>query len=116
MSPAERIEALCLALPEAAVERSGNHAGFTVRRRRFAWFLDDHHGDGVAGVVFKALPGEGEALLEAGRDRFYRPAYLGSRGWVGVRLDTPAVDWDEVAELLADSYRLVAPKRLAEQV
>ncbi len=112
----ERVRAVCLALPEAACETAGEHAGFLVRGRRFAWFLHDHHGDGVTGLVVKAAPGEAEELVALDPARFYRPAYLGARGWVGVRLDREDVDWDEVAALARGAFRLVAPKRLAAAV
>jgi len=67
----------------------------------------------MVGITCKVLPGDNAALIAAEPRRFYMPAYIGSRGWVGLRLDTGDIDWDEVAELAAHSYRLVAPKRLA---
>jgi hypothetical protein len=109
-----RLTAICSALPEVVATRSGRHATFRVRRRTVAYFLDDHRGnEGIVGVVCKAPPGWAEALLDAEPGRFYRPAYLGHRGWIGLRLDTGAVDWDEVEDLVTESYRLVAPKQLA---
>lgn len=100
------------ALPEAEI-RDGRHIAFAVRGRTFAYYLDDHHGDGVVGLCCKAPAGEQEALLAEHPLRFYRPTYLGARGWVSLRLDLAEVDWDEVRELITESYRLVAPKRLA---
>ncbi len=91
----------------------GDHAGFKVRKKTFVYFLNNHHGDGIMAVSFKAAAGENGKLVALDRDRFYLPAYIGSRGWVGLRLDVGTVDWDEVADFVADSYRLVAPKRLA---
>ena len=87
-----------------------------MRKKTFTYFLNDHHGDGVVGVNCKVLPDDNVALIRANPDRFYMPAYIGSRGWVGLRLDVPEVDWDEVAELIVGSYRLVAAKRLAALV
>jgi predicted DNA-binding protein (MmcQ/YjbR family) len=112
----ERLGAICLDLPEARQEITGRHAAFRVRGRTFAYFLDDHHGDGIVGLNTKAAPGAAEALIAKDPERFYRPAYLGHRGWVGVRLDTGAVDWDEVAGLVVESYRLCAPKSLARAI
>jgi predicted DNA-binding protein (MmcQ/YjbR family) len=110
-----RLSAICAALPEAERELSGRHATFRVRRRTFAYFLDDHRGDeGIVGVVSKAPAGQAEGMIGAD-PRYYRPAYLGHRGWVGLRLDTEEVDWEEVAGLVGDGYLLVAPKRLAAQ-
>ena len=112
----ERLSAICLALPEARREITGRHAAFRVRGRTFVYFLDDHHGDGIVGLNAKAAPGAAEMLIAEDPERFYRPAYLGHRGWVGVRLDTGAVDWDEVAGFVVDSYRLCAPKSLARAI
>ena len=94
----------------------GDHAGFLVRKKTFAYFLNNHHGDGIVAVTSKVLPGDNKALVAAQPDRFYLPAYIGPKGWVALRLDVGAVDWGEVAELVATSYRLVAPRRLAALV
>ena len=111
-----RLTKICLSLPEAERQISGHHAGFSVRKKTFAYYLDNHHGDGIVAVTGKVLPGDNEALIAAQPDRFYMPAYIGPRGWVALRLDLGTVDWDEVAELVATSYRLIAPKRLAAVV
>jgi hypothetical protein len=107
---------ICLALPEATCDHCGKHAGFYVRKRTFAYFLNDHHGDGIVGVNCKVLKGDNKVLAAAQPERFYIPAYLGSKGWVGLRLDIGEIDWEEVTELVSGSYRLVAPKRLAALV
>jgi len=107
-----RVAAICLALPESLREDHGSHATFTVRKKVFAYFLNDHHGDGIVAVACKVLPGDNAALVEAHAARFYLPAYIASRGWVALRLDTAKVDWSEVKELVTTSYRLVAPKTL----
>ena len=104
---------ICLALPEAERTYTGQHARFLVRGKTFAYYLVDHHGDGIVGITCKAPPGAAEAMIASDPTRFYRPDYLGPRGWVGLRLDHEPVDWTEAAELLADSYRLIAPKRLS---
>jgi predicted DNA-binding protein (MmcQ/YjbR family) len=111
-----RLTKICLALPEAQREVHGRHAAFLVKKKKFVYFLDDHHGDGIVGVTARILPGDNEALVAAQPKRFYMPAYLAHRGWVALRLDTGKIDWDEVVELVATSYRLMAPKRLAAEV
>ena len=111
-----RLSQICLALPETARKVLGQHAAFLVRKKIFAYFLNDHHGDGIVAVTGKALPGDNHALVAAQPKRFYLPAYIGPRGWVALRLDTGKIDWDEVAELVAGSYRLMAPKKLAALV
>jgi phosphoribosylglycinamide formyltransferase-1 len=112
----DRLVRFCRTLPEATVTAHDEHLGFGVRGRTFAWYVDDEHGDGRVAVLCKAPEGENRALVASDPHRFYLPRYVGSRGWVGLRLDLQDVDWGEVAELVADSYRLVAPKRLAALV
>ena len=117
-SPAEEpllaeLTAICLALPEAVRERRGTHADFRVRTKVFAYYLDDHHGDGIVAVCCKTARGENVAWARADPVRFYLPAYIGPRGWIGLRLDVEPVDWRQVSDLVIDSYRLAAPKRLA---
>ena len=111
-----RLTEIALELPAATRRTYGSHAQFLVRKKTFAYFLDNHHGDGIIAVTGKVLPGDNKALAEAQPRRFYLPAYLASRGWVALRLDVGKVDWDEVRELLSGSYALIAPKRLAERV
>jgi hypothetical protein len=108
-----RLTKICLALPEAARETHGDHASFSVRKKKFVYYLDNHHSDGIVAVCFRTVPGEHEVLLASDPSRFYSPAYIGPRGWVGLRLDTGEIDWNEVEDFVRDSYRLVAPKRLA---
>jgi len=111
-----RLTRIALALPEAERQTHGSHAQFLIRKKTFAYFLNNHHGDGIVGVTGKALPGDHKALVEAQPRRFYLPAYVASRGWVALRLDRGKIDWEEVKELVLSSYLLIAPKRLAERV
>jgi phosphoribosylglycinamide formyltransferase-1 len=111
-----RVTDIALSLPEVKRELHNSHATFLVRKKPFAYYLDNHHGDGIVGITCKVLPGENKALVEAQPERFYPPAYLASRGWVALRLDRGKIDWEEVKELLLGSYAMIAPKRLAEQV
>lgn len=111
-----RLTKIARALPEIERRIYGSHAQFLIRKKTFAYFLDNHHGDGIVAVACKVLPGENKALVEAQPKRFYLPAYLASRGWVALRLDRGKVDWEEVKELLLTSYVLTAPKRLANLV
>jgi predicted DNA-binding protein (MmcQ/YjbR family) len=112
----QRVSEICLALPEATREDMGDHAAFAVRKKKFAYYLHDHHGDGIVSVCFKASPGGGPLLIDSDRDLFYLPAYIGPRGWVGLRLDLGDVDWADVAMHVTKSYRMIAPKRLAALV
>jgi hypothetical protein len=112
----DRLTALALALPEAQRELLSSHASFRVRKKIFAYFLDNHRGDGIVAVTCKVLPGENTALARAQPERYYLPAYIGPRGWVALRLDLPTIDWSEVRDLLVASYFLTAPKHLAALV
>jgi predicted DNA-binding protein (MmcQ/YjbR family) len=112
----KRLSQICLELPETTREPWGKHAKFFVRKRTFAWLLDNHHGDGRLGLITKTAPGHNARLVELDEARYYMPAYLHHQGWVGLRLDVGRVDWDEVGGLVLESYLLVAPKRLAAQV
>lgn len=111
-----QLTAICLALPEAIRTDKGPHAAFSVRKKIFAYFLNDHHGDGIVSVSAKALPGENNALIKSHPRKFYLPAYVGPRGWVGLRLDCGKIDWDEIQDLVTASYLQAAPRRLAAQV
>jgi predicted DNA-binding protein (MmcQ/YjbR family) len=81
-----------------------------VRGKVFAYFLDDHHGDGIVSVCVKSELGENVDRARLDPERCYLPAYIGPRGWLGFRLDRRPVDWREVRELVEHSYRLTAPK------
>ena len=107
-----RFTKICLKLPEATRQRHADYASFVVRKKIFAYYLENHHNDGIVAVTCKVLPGDNAALAAADPGKFYLPAYIGSRGWVALRLDLGEIDWEEVAELAAGSYWLVAPKRL----
>ena len=106
------VRAACLALPEVTERLSHGAPSFFVRgKQTFVMFHDDHHGDGKLAIWCAAAPGVQEELVEAEPDRFYRPPYVGHRGWLGVRLDV-SPDWAEVGEIVTDAYRAVAPKKL----
>jgi hypothetical protein len=109
----ERIVAFCSALPEAS-HRDGEHIKFEVRGMTFAYYLRNHHGNGRIALNVKTAAGGQDLLLRIDPARFFLPAYLGAKGWIGVRIDLPRIDWGEVEALILDSYRLVAPKRLAD--
>jgi predicted DNA-binding protein (MmcQ/YjbR family) len=111
-----RLTEIALTLPEASRQIYGSHAQFLIRKKTFAYFLDNHHGDGIVAVTCKVLPGDNKALAEGQPRRFYLPAYIASKGWVALRLDVGKVDWDEVKELLLGSYALIAHRRLATLV
>lgn len=108
----KKLSAICLALPHAVREDKSSHASFTVSKKVFAYYLNNHHGDGIVSVCCKVLPGDNERLVAANPRKFIMPAYIGPRGWVGLRLDRSTVDWTEVKELVQGSYEQTAPKRM----
>ena len=111
-----RLTAICLALPETMRAVHGDHADFRVRKRVFAYFLNNHHGDGIVSVCVKAASGEHTDRARGRPDLYYVPPYIGPRGWFGMRLDQSVVDWTEVENIVMLSYCLVAPKKLARVV
>ena len=111
-----RLSEICLALPEAVRALRGDHADFRVRQKVFAYFLNSHHGDGIVSVCVKSSLGEGGDRAARFPERYYLPAYIGARGWFGLRLDTDAIDWREVTNIVELSYCLAAPRTLARAV
>jgi hypothetical protein len=114
--PLARTRELCLALPEVTERLShGSPTWFIREKKTFVTFVDDHHGDGILGIWCAAPPGVQESLVAEEPDRFFRPPYVGGRGWLGVRLDVD-VDWDEMAGIVEDAYCEVAPKKLVAAI
>ncbi|HEX7165991.1 MAG TPA: MmcQ/YjbR family DNA-binding protein [Acidimicrobiales bacterium] len=113
---ADRLRAICLAFPETTERLShGSPTWFVRDKKTVATFTDNHHGDGRVALVCPAPPGVQADLVEQEPHRFFVPPYVGGRGWLGVRLDVD-VDWDEVARICQDAYRMVAPKALVAQL
>ena len=109
-----RIRAICLTLPETSERPSHGAPTFFVRgKRAFLMVVTNHHGDGRFAIWCAAPEGLQGSLVEADRERFFVPPYVGHRGWLGVRLDR-GLDWDEVACIAEDAYAEVAPPRLVE--
>ena len=109
-----RVRAICLALPEAVEKPFGDHSSpaWRVQDKFFVMMPEDG-----ASLTLKSGKEAQEVLLRSDPDRFFFPKYVGSKGWIGVTLGRAAdVDWDELAELIVESYCLIAPKRLAAQV
>jgi hypothetical protein len=108
-----KLKSICLTLPETSCVEKGDHLIFFVRKKVFAYYLNNHHGDQIVSICCKTLSGDNQRLIEADPEKFYPPAYIGPRGWVGLRLDLARMDWGEVKELLRGSYAVTAPKKLA---
>jgi hypothetical protein len=109
-----RLVKICQAFPEVRVEAAGEtHLAFRIRKRIFAYYLFDHHGDGMIAFTCKSNLSEQRRLVKDDPASFFVPAYLGSKGWVAIRLDLDEVDWETVAELTRRAYQDVAPRKLA---
>lgn len=111
----ERLRQICLVLPEASEKEAWGDPTWRVRDRIFAMQKGNFEG-GRPSVWLKAAEGAQAALVGSDPDRFFVPPYVGHKGWVGVHLDGRRVDWDELADLVEESYRLVAPKRLVARL
>ncbi|MGW6917743.1 MmcQ/YjbR family DNA-binding protein [Kitasatospora sp. NPDC054939] len=111
----DRLRAICLALPEAEERIShGEPTWFTgpaPRGRVFAMFADSHHDDLLA-VWCPAPPGAQTTLTTEDPDRYFRPPYVGHRGWIGIRLDLEPLDWARIEDHILDAHTLIAPARL----
>jgi hypothetical protein len=114
-SPLTRLRKLCLALPEAHEVEAWGAPTFRVKNKLFAMYANanNHHGGGRHAAWVKAQHMNQELLVRSAPDRFFVPPYVGPSGWIGVYLDK-SCDWNELAELLRDAYRLTAPKKLVQ--
>ena len=110
--PLERLRGVCLAFPEAVESGGVGDPSFKVRNKIFAM---QHGMDGRPSLWVKAPDGVQDMLVRAVPERFFRPPYVGHHGWVGLWLDGE-LDWDELADLVDESYRMTAPKRLSAQL
>jgi hypothetical protein len=106
--PIGRLRAICLALPDTSEKVAWGEPTWRVRGRLFAQLDNHHHGADHLAVWLPAPLGEQEALVKADPARFFRPPYVGIRGWVGVRIDGRP-SWTQVAALVEQAYRHVAP-------
>jgi len=107
----KRLREICLALPEATEKEAWGECTFRAGGKMFAMTDNNHHDSGHVAVWVNAPPMVQETLVRSDPVRFFKPPYLGHKGWVGVRLDVK-VDWDELAAILKDGYLMSAPDRL----
>ncbi len=110
--PLNHLRTICLAFPEAIEAGGVGTPTFKVRDKIFTM---RHQVDGRMSMWCKAPSGAQEVLVGSNPEQFFVPPYVGHHGWVGVWLDVE-VDWDLVADLIRDSYRMTAPKRLSAQL
>lgn len=112
----EHLRAICLALPETTERMSHGEPTWFIRdKKSFVTFSNRHHG-GEFGFWCAAPFGAQDAMIAAEPAVFFRPPYVGHRGWVGVRLDLEDVNWEQVRDVVREAFRTVAPSRLAALV
>jgi hypothetical protein len=119
LKPVERVRKMCLGLPETSERPSHGEPAWFVRGKLFATWEDHHHGDPVVGLWVKGAPGLQELLVENEPERYYRPKYVGHKGWIGVNMEPAGkagVDWAQVEDLIRESWRMTAPKRLVASI
>lgn len=108
-----RVGKICLRFPEAKMKPFGGHTtpAYRVRDKIFCGTTQS----GRPSIQFKGAPGAQEALVSSEPGKFFVPAYVGAKGWIGAYLDVDQ-DWDEISELLEESYRMTAPKKLVREL
>lgn len=111
-----RLRKIALALPGTAERASHGSPGFHIEKGKFfAYLWHNHHSDGETAVLVKTTGAdEMEALIEADPDLYFKPPYLGPSGWIAIRTDAPSTDWDHIGDRVAQSWEMVAPRRLIE--
>jgi len=110
----DRVRRICLALPEATEQVAWGEPTWRVRKRLFAMYANDHHGDGRVALWCNAPLGVQEHLVSGAPQTYFVPPYVGVKGWIGIVLDR--VDDGELRELVAQSYAMVAPRKLLAQM
>ncbi len=108
-NPLARVREICLSLPDAFEKEAWGGPTFRARHGMFAMWVDNHHGDGLLGVWVKAAPGLQQILIDENPRVFFRPPYVGHKGWIGMKLDGKA-DWEQAASLLRQGYEMCAAK------
>jgi predicted DNA-binding protein (MmcQ/YjbR family) len=110
----DRLIEACRKLPEVSHEIVGDeHIAFRVRKKIFAYYLFDHHDDGIIAFCCKSSLSEQRRLIREDAESFFVPAYLGAKGWIAIRLDLDEVDWETVSELARRAFQSIAPRKLA---
>ena len=113
--PVDRVRQAALELPDTEERLSHGQPTFFVAGKQFAQLRDNHHGDGKTVVCVRTSSLDEQAmLLESDPETYSKPAYLHHAGWISVNLTGDAVDWDHVADRIAESWELAAPRRLLE--
>lgn len=108
--PVDRVRKICLALPASSEKLSHGEPTFFAGKKVFCMFANNHHGDGHIAVWVPAPQGAQATLIEASPEKFFRPPYVGVKGWIGIELKN--VRDRELAEHILTAWRMVAPKQV----
>jgi hypothetical protein len=112
-NPLQKVREAALELPETSEKLSHGQPTFFVAGKQFAQFRNNHHGDGKTVVCVRvSSPDEHAMLLEADPETYSKPAYMPT--WLSITLAGDNADWDHVADRIAASWELAAPRRLLE--
>lgn len=112
-----RLVEICKKLPEVEVDVAGEqHLAFRIRKKTLAYYLFDHHGDGMVAFCCKSSLSAQRRLVKEDPVSFFVPPYLGAKGWIAIRLDLDEVDWETVSKLARRAYQDLAPRKLAALV
>lgn len=106
----KRVRTICFGFPETVEKLSHGEPTFFVRKKVFAMFSNNHHNDGHVAVLIPTAIGIQTMLIETSPEKFYKPAYVGVRGWVGIELDR--ISDEELAFHIGEAWRLIAPQKL----
>ena len=110
----ERVRQICLTFPETVERPSHGEPTFFVRgKKSFAMFANNHHGDGRIAVWLPASPGLQEVLVETQPETFFKPPYVGVRGWIGIELNQ--ISDEDLQFYIRSGWFLIAPKKLQAQ-
>ena len=105
-----RVRGICTALPETSEKLSHGEPTFFVNKKVFVMFANNHHNDGHVAVWLPVPSGLPEMLIQTAPEKYFKPPYVGVRGWVGIELAT--VSDDELTVHIREAWRLIAPKKL----
>ena len=106
----ERVRQMCLALPETSERLSHGEPTFFVHKKVFVMFANNHHNDGHIAVWLPVPPGVQSSLIETAPEIYFRPPYVGGRGWIGIEL--PRISDEDLSFYIQVAWELIAPKRL----
>ena len=110
----KRVQRICHSFPEIVEKISHGEPTFFVRKKVFAMFSNNHHNDGHVAVCIPAAIGIQEMLIARAPHKFYRPPYVGVRGWIGIELDQ--ISDEELALHIGEAWRLIAPPKLQHEL